>query len=155
MKKLAGLRANLVAGGHHPDDQLVSQAEDMEIEVLCAVKGDSLLLYRMEYRAVFWMEGYAYQKHPVEILLARVAAWLADNDQDRDQLDKPEPELEPDVLDDFTADLELSVNFREDVYAVQDDNGNIEIQGRRYRLSEAEMSIADAFKLTAKVEDAE
>lgn len=63
-------------------------------------------------------------------LLAIVLAWLADVDPDRDGLADPEVDAEINDLD--TADVEIAVEFEERILIIEDPAGSIFFRGRTW-----------------------
>ncbi len=57
------------------------------------------------------------------------------------------PEINVDVWDKHTADVEITLMFEEDVYIAEDENGGIEYAGRRWKLEKPEHDIAESFDL--------
>lgn len=123
------LNLNLVAA-----EQIDSWVENPQIVPSGKSMGQgTVVLYRQTYDAVIYIERFNHQKHPVEQLFGCVAAWLMQNDEDRDEIATPRTDVE--ILDDGLADIEISISFEEDVIAVLDPAGPIEFGGDRYRLA--------------------
>lgn len=124
------LNLNLVAA-----EQVDSWVEDPQIVPAAKDLGQgSMVLYRQVYDAVIYIERFNHQKHPAELLFGCVCAWLMQNDTERDEIAAPRTDVE--ILDDGTADIEITISFEEDVIAVLDPAGQIEFGGDRYRLAE-------------------
>lgn len=123
------LNLNLVAA-----EQLDSWVENPQIIPSGKSMGQgSIILYRQIYDAVIYIERFAHIDHPVEQLFGCVAAWLMTHDADREEIAAPRTDVE--ILDDYLADIEISISFEEDVIAVLDPAGPIEFGGNRYRLA--------------------
>ena len=143
MKKLASLRAYLEPLYPYKFDSFV---EDMELKTRGSYEGRRLLLHTMEYRAVLSFEEYPFTKSPIELFNARLLTWLADND-DRGDLDDKTPNVMVEILDDETADIEVSLQFEEDVYITEKEGGPIEYAGCAWVLEEPEHDLAESFEL--------
>ena len=102
----------------------------------------NIVLFRQEYDAVIYIERFPHQRHPAELLFGQVVAWLMDNDSEREEQNAANPTVDADILDNSTADIEISVPFVEDVEAIPDANGPIEINGQRYRLGDSSINYA-------------
>ena len=100
-----------------------------------------VLLYRQTYDAVISIERFPHQHHPVELLFAHISVWLMNNDSERDEIATPQTEV--DVLDDSTADIEISISFEEELYGIEDPAGTIELFGTRYRLDSQLVNYAE------------
>jgi len=142
VKKLALLRAFLEPKYPHKFDAWV---EDMTLKVRGAHEGNRILLHTMTYRAVFSMEGYPYLKSPISLFNARLLTWLADHD-DRSELDDRDPDITFDLLDNETANVELTLQFEEKVYIKQSETGLIEYGGKTWTLDEPEYDIAETIE---------
>lgn len=121
--------------------------ENIELQVKGTYDGTKVLLHTMQYRAVFSIEDYAYRRHSIELLEAQLVTWLGDND-DRSELDDPMPNIDVDVLDDDTADVEITLQFEEDVYIVEAEDGPIVFKGKRWQLENPEHDIAESGNVT-------
>lgn len=95
-----------------------------------------IILYRQTYTGVFNIDDYSFALHPVEQLLGQICAYLLENGNGTDEI--PVPETSVDVLDNGTANIEVHINFEEDVYAVEDPAGTIPLRGALYRLADPE-----------------
>lgn len=143
MKKMMALRSALVATGCFNADSLVTWVEDMQLKVRGKQQGDAILLHTLVYQAVFSIERYPYKQHPIEHFNAILVTWLSEND-DRSELDNSDPDIDVNVLDDSTADLELTLTFEEDVYIIPDDDGTIEFKDRMWALKDPAYWIAES-----------
>lgn len=63
------------------------------------------------------------------------------NDGDRDEIATPDTDV--DILDDETADIEITISFEEDVHAVPDPAGTIVLSGQHYRLADVNIKYAE------------
>ncbi|WP_394178480.1 phage tail protein [Marinomonas posidonica] len=146
MKKMAALRAFLESTHCFRNEQFDAWVEELEQTTRGRFDGNSVLLYTMEYRAVFSIERFAYTKYPIEVLHTRLITWLADND-DRNAMKEPEPKVVFDVLDNSTADVEITLMFEEDVYISPSEQGNIEYNGQKWALVHSAHDVAESFDL--------
>lgn len=80
-----------------------------------------------KYDAVIQIERYPGDG---PALMAVVLGWLEDNDPDRDGVS--DPEIDVDVNDLTTADIELSVEFEERIVIIEDPAGGIHFRGRSW-----------------------
>lgn len=149
MKKFVDLTA-FISQLPHGGNQ-AQWPENIELKVSGKYDGDKVLLHTMKYRAVFSIEGYNYTAYSIEQLSAQIVAWLGTND-DREELDDPMPGIDADILDDLTADIEITVEFEEDVYITPHEEGEIEYGGRRWRLENREHDIAETASVVSKDE---
>ncbi len=151
MKKLAELRTFLESTDYFHKNKFEAWAEEIEQVLRGKMEGNRVLLFTMTYRAVYSIEDYAFCKYPFEILHARLITWLADND-DRSEMKDREPRITCDVMDDEIADIEISLSFEEDVYITEDENGDIDYFGKKWRLDAPAHDVAESFDLVDKNE---
>lgn len=132
------LSLNLVAA-----EQIDSWVENPQIIPSAKSLGQgTVVLYRQTYDAVIYIERFNHQAHPAELLFGCVCAWLMENDDDRDEIAAPRTDVE--ILDDNLADIEITISFEEDVIAVLDPAGLIELGGERYRLAGPVINYAES-----------
>lgn len=103
---------------------------------------DGMVLFRLHYTAAIVIERFPHQEHPAELLFGHVIAWLMDNDELREKLELDPPETDIDILDNQTADLEINIDFVEDVEIIQDPTGPLRLNGERYRLAPVRIDYA-------------
>ena len=108
---------------------------------------EGIILFRQEYDAVFSIERYPHQRHHVNELFGQVCAWLIENDADREEI--AQPNIDVDILDDETADIEITISFTEDVTAIKDPAGLIVVGGETYSLGAVVVDVAEEGDLTA------
>lgn len=94
--------------------------------------GHGIEVCLFKYDGVISIERYAGDG---TFLTALVAAWLQDHDDRRDGLKDPEIDIE---INDFeTSDVELAVEFEEAIEVVPDESGPLEFDGRRWSVASA------------------
>ena len=92
--------------------------------------GHGIEVCLFKYDGVISIERYAGDGL---FLTALVAAWLQDHDDRRDGLKDPEIDIE---INDFeTSDVELAVEFEEPIEVVPDESGQLEFDGRRWSVA--------------------
>ena len=130
------IQQNMVAA-----EQIDSWVENPQIIPSGEDQGTGIVLYRQTYDAVISIERFPHKHVAAELLFALVCAWLMQNDADRDEIAQPTTDV--DVLDESTADIEISIAFEEDVHGVEDPAGPIELNGTHYRLADIEIDYAE------------
>jgi hypothetical protein len=102
-----------------------------------------IVLYRQTYTAVFNIDDYPFNEHPVEELFGQISAYLLENGKGTDQI--PQPETNVEVLDNDTANIEVQIKFEQDVYAVEDEvAGTITIKNKKYRVADPEIDYVES-----------
>ena len=66
---------------------------------------------------------------------ALIASWIMENDPDRDGLSDPSLDIDLNIRG-GDADVEIAVEFEERLSAVEDENGDIPYDGKRWRMAE-------------------
>jgi hypothetical protein len=148
-RKIADLRHYLVDLNLVAVEQIDSFVDEPKIipsgQIISNGIEQSIVLYEYEYEASFFIERYPFKRHPPERLFGHVSAWLIVNDGDREQI--ATPTINVDVNDDSTADIEITISFREDVTAIEDAEGEFLIGSKRYRLEDALIDTAETWQL--------
>ncbi|MGF1696558.1 phage tail protein [Vibrio kyushuensis] len=90
------------------------------------------------YTAELYIERLPFQQYSPAILFANVAAWLMDNDQDRDEQlsDLGDPETDVNISDSDSAEVLIEIVFEEPVKVIEDPQGPIHWRGKQYRIEE-------------------
>lgn len=100
--------------------------------------GHGIEVCLFKYDGVMCIERYAGDG---TFLAALVAAWLQDHDDRRDGLKDPEIDIE---INDFeTSDVELAVEFEEPIEVVPDTSGPLLFGGRRWSVAPAPVYTAE------------
>lgn len=92
-----------------------------------------------KYDAVIQIERYAGDG---PTLMAVILGWLADNDSDRDGL--ADPEVDVDLNDPKTCDVEIACEFEERITIIEDAAGPIRFNGKRWRIADAEIFVVES-----------
>jgi hypothetical protein len=103
--------------------------------------GHGIVVGRIKYDAVIQIEGY---KDDGILFVAFVTAWLQDNDPDRDRLGLADPEVDITLEGRGTADIDLSIEFDEPLELVPDEAGPISYNGRRWRVADVPIDVAES-----------
>lgn len=134
LEKLTALHAHLQNANLVKKEHLDSWAEDGRMIPSTENKGGGILICKFKYQAILIVEGYS--KAP-ELLMALVCAWLINEDAEREDQNLKKPDIDIDMTDDRTADVEITVEFQEDIELVKDEQGVIELLGIRYSIANA------------------
>lgn|SRR5690554_2028290 len=110
---------------------------------------NSVRICACEYTAVYILESYS--KSPA-LVMALVTAWLLDNDPTRKTEGLSAPEIEIDIEDETTAEVSIELTFRENVDIVQDDDGDIDYMGKKWRISDADITLVEVGHVYGKGE---
>lgn len=113
------------------------------------VTEDGVEIAQLDYQAVFYFDKLPFRTISPYKLLALVQIWL--NEQDAWHYRDLETEFNIEMIDDNTAELEITLPFSEPMTAVQDDEGELLMAGERYRLDEIEVQTAETFEMTVEI----
>jgi len=148
MKQLADLTAFLISLNLVAVENIDSYIDDPKIIPSGKLTSDdSIILYRLDYTATINIEAYPHKRHAPELLFGHLCAWLMDNDAERDEI--ATPNVDVDILDNETADIEISIDFEEDVHAIEDITGEISLNGKQYKILASDLYYAKSGDLSA------
>lgn len=151
MKQIAAITAFLTGLDLVAAENIDAWVENPQIEAAGSMRGaNSVLLFRQKYDAVISIERFPHKVHPVELLFAHLTTWLMDNDGERSDGSEAVIQNEVDVLDDSTADIVLTIDFIEDVTAIEDAAGPIALAGKTYKLADADIWYAETGGVVAE-----
>lgn len=97
----------------------------------------------LEYTAILFFDEFPYRELSATYLMAIIQLWLNENDELRDIQDEYKIKIDLDILDEKIADLTFSIQFLEPITAIEDNSGNLEIEGKKYRLNEIEITLVN------------
>jgi len=141
MIKLQQITAFLIGLNYVAAENIDAYIEEPQIVPRCKDIGQGQkIIYTQTYDAYIAIERFPHAQVAAELLFAQVCVWLIVNDETRFDSDLPSPGVDVDVLDSETADIDIKIRFEEDITAVPDENGPIEIDGTKYRLEDAVIS---------------
>ncbi|WP_020411000.1 phage tail protein [Hahella ganghwensis] len=132
LAKLQQLTAHLLDRNLVAVEQLDSWMENGTLELADKSLGQGVRICRLKYDAVLTLERYPGDP---QTLFAHLVIWLSDHDPDRDREGLAPPDVEVDVNDQDTADIEIRVSFYENIDLVKDDTGDIAFNGESWRLA--------------------
>lgn len=127
MIKLRALTTYLIERRLVEPEQLDSWTDQVNLELIWKPDVDGMRMGDMRYSATIALERFA--DHPGR-LMALVGSWLENNDQDRDEL--PAAKFDITMLDSDLADVDITLEFIEPQYLVEDPEGEIQAHGRTW-----------------------
>ena len=123
MNKLQALTAYLLARELVAPEQLASDTEQVDLDLVWKLGTQGLHMADMRYRAVISFERFA--DHPAR-LMALVGSWLQTHDPERSRQDLPAPNFHITPLDNDLFDVDLVLEFLEPLHLAEDPAGEIE-----------------------------
>ena len=127
---------------------LDSWMENGTIQLCPKDQGQGVDVGRLQYDAVIYIERLPFRETDPATVLAIVAGWLQDHDDEREGLELPDPTYAVTPDDDNTADLEITVTFSEPLRLLPDVNGPVRYDGQRYTVAPYEIWVAEHGELT-------
>ncbi|MEZ9417860.1 phage tail protein, partial [Vibrio sp. 10N.286.49.E1] len=82
-----------------------------------------------KYNAVISVEEYPHQLLDPRCLLALIACWLSDHEEDRNVQELEDPTLSVDVISSEAADVSIELELMEPIELVPDEAGMITWRG--------------------------
>lgn len=103
--------------------------------------GHGLEIGRFKYDAVISIERCLASLGP--LLLAGLIVWLAENDPDRDSLALSDPDVDVTLEDEQTVSVQITVEFDEGIFIVEDPDGPITGDGKQWRVDDVPIDLAE------------
>lgn len=80
------------------------------------------------------------------LLLAFLLVWLAENDPDRERNGLDAPEVDVTIEDEQTVFVQITVEFKESIFIVQDEDGPISWSGEQWRVDDVPIDVAESLE---------
>jgi len=144
MHKITALVAHLKEVTRLPREQITAFADKGNLAPTGrhlgeGENGEQIEIGIWKYDAVIQLERYAGDG---QTLLAVILGWLADNDDDRNGL--ADPELDVEINDAKTCDVDIACEFEERITVIEDASGPIVFNGKHWRIAEPNITEAEA-----------
>lgn len=141
LDKLRALHAHIVAQDFVMPESLDSWMEDGAIKPTnTRLSPDQYVVARLEYDAVFLFDRFTGS---AALLIAIISAWLMDYDDNRDVFKLPPPDIDVDMIDDKTAQVEIRVRFLEQISMTRSATGKVLMAGERWDVSGFSFDVVD------------
>ncbi len=144
MKQLAALTQFIVDQNLVAAENVDAWVENPRIVPSGTVKShNSVVICRQTYSGVIFIENFPHRRTPPELLFALISAWLIEHDGER--FDRKDAELTTNVeiMDSETADIDIGIEFSEEIDMVEWPGGPIELNGKRYQLRQLLLNYAE------------
>ncbi|MBF4247935.1 hypothetical protein EA004_23595 [Vibrio anguillarum] len=125
--------------------RLEVEMSDIELVLMPRNMGNGVDIAQQRYMAEFYIDRLPFKKYDPAVLFANVGAWLMDYDQEREeQLGKlKDPSIDVVVEDENSAEVIIQVVFEEPIKVVEDLEGDIYWQGKRWKIAQYEIWVAE------------
>ncbi|CAE6928991.1 hypothetical protein ACOMICROBIO_GDFFDHBD_02473 [Vibrio sp. B1REV9] len=107
--------------------------EDIELKFAPKNQGLGRDIGWMQYTAVFSFEQFPFRKQNPAVVMANTMAWLDDHDEFRDKFNLTDPTFDIEPEGDDTVIMTLEVSMIEPLMVVEDPQGDIVWDGKRWR----------------------
>ncbi|KKD01390.1 phage tail protein [Photobacterium halotolerans] len=147
--KLRDLKAHISQCVGEPiAKHLSAEMSNIELELSPRHMGHGVVLAYQRYTAEFYFDRFPFRKYDPAVLFANVAAWLMDNDSERDQhrQELGDPSIDVVMEDEHSAEVIIEVTFEEPINLIEDDTGGVFWQGKRWRIAEYEVWVAERLR---------
>ncbi len=106
--------------------------EDIELKFAPKDQGLGRDIGWMQYTAVFSFERFPFKKHNPAVVMANTMAWLYDFDEFRERFDLADPSFDIEPESEDTVIMTLEVEMTEPLMLVEDAQGDIYWEGKRW-----------------------
>ncbi|TSJ91758.1 phage tail protein [Gilliamella apicola] len=89
---------------------------------------------KLKYDAVITFDEFPYRTYDPALVFALVMAWLESKNSNDERFDGINPDIDVSENDEQTAYLMISVPLFEEITLIENENGSIPHNGRRYQL---------------------
>jgi len=141
MKQLSALATYILTLPGITRDQVEAFTDRGKLNPIGKDLGHGLQVGRFRYDAVISIDNCPADS--AELLLSGLIIWLSVNDPERESLELSEPDVDVTPLGEQTVFVEISVEFDEALVIVPDPEGPIEYDGRKWRVDDAGVNVAE------------
>ena len=117
--------------------------EDIQLKFAPKNQGLGRDIGWMEYTAVFSFEQFPFKKQNPAVVMANTLAWLDDHDEFRERHDLNDPSFDIEPESDNTVIMTLEVEMTEPLMVVEDTEGEIYWEGKRWKNAPYEIWCAE------------
>ncbi|PVZ87912.1 hypothetical protein C9426_09945 [Serratia sp. S1B] len=117
-----------------------------DIQLIHAAKAWGLNQRRIlmrRYNATLAWERWPYRQYNPDVLFALVDVWLIEHaNENYNKLELDPPSVFAELTDNDNAIVTITVPLADDIILVEDENGVIPLQGKRYSVAPAKVNVA-------------
>ncbi|MBY8116876.1 phage tail protein [Vibrio fluvialis] len=147
--KMHKLRAFIEARlGKQIAQKLDAEMSDIELILSPRNMGMGMDIAYQRYTAEFLIDRLPFKKYNPAVLFANVAAWLMDNDEEREEQlgELKDPVIEVVIEDEQNAEVLIQIVFEEPIKIVEDESGDIYWRNKRWKIQEYEIWVAESLR---------
>ncbi|BBF16026.1 hypothetical protein CHBNV3_10290 [Haemophilus influenzae] len=116
------------------------------------VTNNGIEICHIQYDGILFFNEFPFKEISPAYLMALIQIWLNENDDMRDCLDNYETPFDIEIINDDVADMSFTISFQEPLTAIEDKNGELDIDNKKYSLSTIDVWIAKEIELEAIVD---
>lgn len=124
-------------------------------EMIRSTKALGLGRYRLgiiRYTAVLAWLGFPFREYPPALIYAHVMAWIEERqNQLANELNLPPPRIDPAFDHERAADLMIDIEMVDEITVIEDPQGDIHFNGKRWSLEPPKVYTATEFEIVATV----
>lgn len=144
MRQLQALSAYLIGLNLFDVNDFDSWVDNPDLKSTSKQMGNGCIeICRHTYKAVFYIERFPHKRHDPALLYAHISSWLMENDTNRFDNSEATVAIDPVILDAETAEITIDIDFAESITAVEDVNGTILLNGKKWKLADADIWVAE------------
>lgn len=113
------------------------------------VTDTGLEIAQLDYEAVLFFDKLPFRTINPYKLLALVQVWLNEHGECNRDFDS---DFNIEMIDDSTAELDITLQFSEPITAERDDTGDLVIDGERYRFDEIDVQTVDVIDIELRAQ---
>lgn len=151
LQKLALHLLDILSPGVKAND-IDAWQTDGRLHIIQDDMGEGLNLAKWQYNAVIAIERLPHTKFNPYIILAILAAWLADNEWPKDEFSLADPTIDIDIISDDHTQIMINIELIEDLQIVEDKDGLIPYMGKQYRLENVPINWAEQVEIIVRGE---
>ena len=105
---------------------------------------------KWKYTAVIAIENFPHKKINAYNVFAMVAAYLIDNDSDRDEYGLDDPEFDIEIISNDNAMVLIEVMLIDNIELIPDSKGPVIFDGQRFYVATADFDLAEIVDVNVK-----
>ena len=116
------------------------------------VTNNGIEICHIQYDGILFFNEFPFKEISPAYLMALIQILLNENDDMRDCLENYETPFDIEIINDDVADMSFTISFQEPLTAIEDKNGELDIDNKKYSLSTIDVWIAKEIELEAIVD---
>ena len=133
---------------HEMSQHLESYMDSVQLDLVPKNMGQGMEILKQRYVAKFYFGKLLFKDFDPAVLYCNVAAWLMDNDQERNDTEGLiGPDVELTRYNEHEAEVLITIEFEEPIKVSEDPDGEVYWKNKRWAITPYDIYIADKFTL--------